>query len=498
MGKKPIKIKTDMMPRKKKRIGILLTEPSNEAKKEELISLRRRNPPRPWIKTIDFKANPDFKVKRDAYKLKYFDQEVPRTVGVATDVSIGEWLRVYHGDIFEIDYIRPKDINKKRLAENDINFLIIYDLLESFHIDRTKGKRVYHQFLEAVRTSKNIFPNWELQEFVGSKLLYYNHFKKVGIPIVPTHTLTREEFIAQVTAEVTSGGVQGATDRVTAKILATIQSEEWGKFIAKPVLGQESKACKTFRPGENLGKMFNKYLVGTMKKYPGVIFQKFISGFGKSIDVPEVRMYWVGREYQFSVVATRRKIYCLTDDGHKPLKRKQNGTMRLPKPANLETLKEIARKVMEVLQSKVKMKSTDGEVLPLLMTRVDMGIMQNGEFKPWVNEVEFVPSYYVEDHAHPIEATVASQCAIIAKKFLGLTRTPGTYSTVSDIDNNICMNMIGKPADFEKHFLCEPLTTCHRPTLPKEPPQSFNDPFEINQSGGLSVAIDNSMEIDIK
>jgi len=132
---------------------------------------------------------------------------------------------MYYGNVFEVDYIRPKDISKERLAENDINFLIIYDLLESFHIDRSKGKKVYHNFLTAIRTSDNVFPNWELQDFIGSKLKYYSYFQKVGIPVVPTHTLTREEFTEQIAIETTAGGSEGAIDRVVAKILATIQSE---------------------------------------------------------------------------------------------------------------------------------------------------------------------------------------------------------------------------------------------------------------------------------
>jgi len=66
---------------------------------------------------------------------------------------------MYHGDIFDIDYIRPQDISRKRLAQNDINFLIIYDVLESFHIDRTKGKRVYNNFLDVLRSADNVFPN---------------------------------------------------------------------------------------------------------------------------------------------------------------------------------------------------------------------------------------------------------------------------------------------------------------------------------------------------
>jgi len=342
-------------------------------------------------------------------------------------------VKMYHGDIFEVDYIRPSEISKERLAQNDINFLIIYDMLESFHYDRSRGKRVYHKLRAAVRSSDNVFPNWEVQEFLCSKLLYYNHFKQVGIPIAPMHTLTREEFTEQIALEKAAGEEEGATDRVISKILATIERENWGKFIAKPVLGQESKSCRTFRPCENLQKMFTKYVVTTLKKYPGLIFQKFIHGFGENVDVPEVRTYWVGKEYQFSMVATNEKIYCLAGEGGKPQGRKQNGVMRLPKLANIETLKSIAKRVIDVLGTKVTT-TPDNVALPLLMTRVDMGVMRDGKFNPWVNEVEYVPSYYVEDHTHPIEGTVAKQCVVIAKKFLGIDSISESEKTADCIE----------------------------------------------------------------
>jgi len=124
------------------------------------------------------------------------------------------------------------------------------------------------------------------------------------------------------------------------------------------------------------------------------------------------------------MVATQQKIYCLSGEGGKPQGRKQNGVMRLPKLANIETLKNIAKRVIDVLQTKVTV-FPGGGALPLLMTRVDMGVMRDGEFKPWVNEVEYVPSYYVEDHTHPIEGTVAKQCIVIAKKFLGIASNSG-------------------------------------------------------------------------
>jgi len=184
--------------------------------------------------------------------------------------------------------------------------------------------------------------------------------------------------------------------------------------------------------------MFTKYVVTTLKKYPGLVFQKFIHGFGKSVEVPEVRTYWVGEEYQFSMIATDKKIYCLAGEGHKPQGRKQNGIMRLPKPADIETLKNIAKRVIDVLQSNFSVKTPGGGALPLLMTRVDMGVMRDGEFKPWVNEVEYVPSYYVEDHTHPIEGTVAKQCAVIAKKFLGID---SFVANSKDSNNSSQMNI---------------------------------------------------------
>jgi len=124
------------------------------------------------------------------------------------------------------------------------------------------------------------------------------------------------------------------------------------------------------------------------------------------------------------MVATKQKVYCLSGEGGKPQGRKQNGVMRLPKLANIETLKNIAKRVIDILQTKVTV-CPGGGALPLLMTRVDMGVMRDGEFKPWVNEVEYVPSYYVEDHTHPIEATVAKQCIVIANKFLGIDSNSG-------------------------------------------------------------------------
>lgn len=62
--------------------------------------------------------------------------------------------------------------------------------------------------------------------------------------------------------------------------------------------------------------------------------------------------------------------------------------------APLDNLKCTAHKIIEKLP---ELEMPDGTRLPRLLTRLDMGYMIEGHFKPFVNEVEFVPSLYAEN-----------------------------------------------------------------------------------------------------
>jgi len=64
--------------------------------------------------------------------------------------------------------------------------------------------------------------------------------------------------------------------------------------------------------------------------------------------------------------------------------------LKLAKLANIETQQIIAYRVIDVLRFQITT-SPDGVTLLLLMTRVDMGVMQDGVYKSWVNEVQYVP-----------------------------------------------------------------------------------------------------------
>merc|ERR1719316_2025873 len=60
----------------------------------------------------------------------------------------------------------------------------------------------------------------------------------------------------------------------------------------------------------------------------------------------------------------------------------------------MDRLKSVARSIVKKLPTIVM---PNGMQLPRLLTRLDMGYMVDGKLQPFVNEVEFVPSLYVED-----------------------------------------------------------------------------------------------------
>jgi len=384
----------------KVRIGVLLTVGEQEGNKFELVNEKKRIPARPWVK----ETPEDFFIERPAAQRKS-GVAVPPLVGIPGDVSIAEYIKFNHGDNFEIDYIHPKDINTERLKSNDINFLLIYDLLEAFHLDK-KGE-VFRTFRTALHEAGNVFPSLEYQEFVNSKLLYYNHFKQNNIPIAPTITVSTEEWQARV-AQVSR---QGGPSVVALEILEEVKRQGFTKFIAKPVYGQEAIGCRIFTTADVKAGDFTRFLKKNFEKFPGLIIQDFIKDFGDTKQSPELRMYFVGREYQFTACATNERTYTLKEDG-------VGGTLNLPPHIDLHALKALANRAMDNMPA-IKLRKEDKEVvLPKLLTRVDMGCIRNGVFDPWVNEVEFVPSMYIEDHRCPLDALLGEQMVKITRQFL--------------------------------------------------------------------------------
>lgn len=347
------------------RIGILLTYPKHEMKKCELVPYKKGSMERPWIQD----APPELIAER-----KYLRQEPLRSdhplgkMGIPTDACTGLYIRyAYKNKDVEVDFILPHEISLTRLRKNDLNFLLIYDLLEAFHTDKTPGKKLYQALRKCLAEAGNVYPPLEYQELIYSKIKYYNYLKEHDVSIAPTLTLTAEEY------------KKLGHDVAVSRMLAQIQAEDWGRFIAKPVYGQESIDLKFFDDGKRLGS----YLKRAMRKYPGIVLQKAIKGFAQSEKCPELRMYYVGDQYKYTVsyMENRGALRAPTSEG---------GKLKAPMVLLHKTAAGVIKKLPHILMhNKVR--------LPRLLTRIDMGYVIDGKTQPFVNEVEFVPSLYSED-----------------------------------------------------------------------------------------------------
>jgi hypothetical protein len=390
-----------MAPSKKARIGIVLTLGEVEAKKEEIISFRRQLPARPWTSL----APERFHIDRAETEWR------DRTVGIPGDVSIGAYIQFKHGGAFDVDYITPEEITAERLKSNDINFLIVYDLLEAFHTD--KSKKIFHRLKDVLHKADNVFPNLNFQEFVYSKLLYYNHFHQRGLPVAPTITISQEEWKRQIAKR--GGWMPAAAD-----VLAEMKRRGFTDFIIKPVYGQEAKGCMYFELAEMCIGQFRQHLKKLLEKYPGAIIQQYIDDFGTH-KCPEVRLYYVGKKYQYACIGIPgKRMYTLKEDGDVGAgpAGKRSGWFNLPRSVDVQKLKKIALRAIDNMPPISLKRGQQNVALPNLLTRVDMGCIRNGVFDPWINEVEFVPSLYIEDHDSPIDATMGDQMVKITKQYL--------------------------------------------------------------------------------
>ena len=189
------------------KIGIVLNYKKAEKKKDELLSLNSRK--NPWLKLG----------KEDKYKNHVITVNYKKYV--PADVAIGLYLES-HFDI-EVDYITPEEISTRRFKKNDIVFIIIYDLLESFHLS---DPETFKKYKNALKNSPNIYPPYKYQKFINNKCSYYEFLTKKGIPVAPTFCITKEKWYTK------------SPQNYVKNLLKKVKSKKWDSIITKPVYGQ--------------------------------------------------------------------------------------------------------------------------------------------------------------------------------------------------------------------------------------------------------------------
>lgn len=270
-----------------------------------------------------------------------------------SDIAVIHEFHRQNPDI-EIDLIRAKDISKKRLQSNDINYILGHDLVDGFW-----GKRGYEKTLEVYK-SANVFPVMKLQKFVVDKGDYYEHFRKNGIPVADTFTIKRK-----------GRGFYVGKRKVDAKyILEQAEKRGWKSMISKVVMGAWGKGFKKWKTIDlkksgGLVRLDRFLASDRILRFPGVIFQEEV------VDFWEVRTYWFDNKY-VNAVATQHD-FSIGDDYILDNRRIKKF---------LPELQKLGKKVLRVLPRV----EVGGEEIRPVMMRIDFGCCLGGRF--FVNEIE--------------------------------------------------------------------------------------------------------------
>jgi len=356
-------------------IGIVLNFKKAEKKKDELLSIDL--PDKPWLRLADQpKYNPFVVLKN---KIKY----------VPADVAIGLYIESKYPNI-KIDYITPDEISTRRFKKNDIVFIIIYDLLEAFHLGK---KDKFNMFKAALSNSNNVYPPYQYQKFINNKCLYYKYLAKKGLPVAPTKCVTKEKWYTR------------NPKMYISNLIATVTHNKWESIIAKPVYGQESIDFAKFIACKNTGlvckqKKLLNYFAKNIPKYKSIIIQEYIKGFDKSN--PEIRTYFINGKYYYSIITTADQVEQSVQEGGKFVIANDKWKYAI----------ELAKKVMDSLPK------IDLNIKYPILTRIDLGSgLDNVPHSLFVNEVEFVPSLYIEDQKNPVVEKISEALVEVAKEY---------------------------------------------------------------------------------
>ena len=354
-------------------IGIVLNYKNAEKKKDELLSIDNK----PWLNIADQVKYKSFVVIKNGKKF------------VPADVAIGLYIEQHFPNI-KVDYITPDEICTRRFKKNTIVFIIIYDLLEAFHVGKQEK---FNNFKLALKNSNNVYPPYQYQKFINNKCIYYKYLAKKGLPVAPTHCVTKEKWYTR------------DPKGYISNLLKTVKHNNWESIITKPVYGQESKdfakfiACKSNGLACKEKKLLN-YFAKNVPKYKSIVVQEYIKGFDKNN--PEIRTYFINGEYYYSIITTSTDVEQAVQEG---------GKFIIPDD-KWKYAMELANKVMKSLP-KIELSNK----YPIL-TRIDLGSgLENVPFTLFVNEVEFVPSLYIEDQNNPVIEKISDSLVKISKEY---------------------------------------------------------------------------------
>lgn len=252
------------------------------------------------------------------------------------DVALAWYVKKHFKDI-AVDIITPEELTLKRLQSNDLNFTMGYNAVNISVENNASGPTKMKAFKQAV----NLYPPWEIEEFILMKSRYMQACMRAGVPMAPTLF-----------------SVKGK--RSPAQLLKQIKERGWKDFVMKQ---SESGFCLGFQKLSVAKCEKNPKLLETyFRDYancPEFIVQEAIEGFTRNW---ETRCFWFNGKFLYAIA---NMAGVSTKDGKEKIVTGKD----IPKEF-LENAKRIGQ---EAIKSLPPMRTADGTAVGHILLRTDIG-----------------------------------------------------------------------------------------------------------------------------
>jgi len=178
-----------------------------------------------------FLSDLDNKYRVDPESKEFLMDCEPGTKGFAhSDVALAWYIKRHYEDI-AIDIITCEEVTLPRLKSNDINFSVGYNAVNICVSNDPNGQKKMNAF----KKCGNIFPTWEVENFILHKSKYMKACMKAGVPMAPTIFAPKD-------------------NRSPARLLKEIKSRGWQQFVMK--LQAPHCSCPRIEKDGGLDRMY--------------------------------------------------------------------------------------------------------------------------------------------------------------------------------------------------------------------------------------------------
>jgi len=278
--------------------------------------------------------------------LKHYKREV-----VGPDEAVISYIRYTYPNV-KLSIFTRNDLNGINMC--DIVFLGFEEITLPFKrwVLEKKNKDKFEWFIKELKNIKNLYPKFEFVQFITDKCKYLEWVRSMNINISPTFCFAMN------------------TKTNPTKVKQKLRATSWDKVFIKPIPGAESQNTLELTKDElkKTDKTLNNHIKYIKNRgYFKIVTQKYMEEIA-TIEHPELRTFWIGNKYQYTIETTG------TGNGQ-----------AIRKTSLPRILISNSKKILKGLTKKFNQK--------LLITRLDWGY-DNGAY--FLNEIEYAPGTFAE------------------------------------------------------------------------------------------------------